>query len=172
MFSKILTTTLSGLCRMLYAFNLTYSTIEWCSDKIILFRIMWKLSDIQLRVVTHTRNPGSAFLPIQSAHTQQWTHTHTRWTHTRSSGQPFMLQRPGSSWVFGALLKGISVMVLRVESAGHSLPHLQFLPAQESNSQPLDYESDSLIIRPQLSRLWPTKMRHPCSTLFPVWLMY
>ncbi len=24
--------------------------------------------------------------------------THTPWTHTRSSGQPFMLQRPGSSW--------------------------------------------------------------------------
>ncbi len=31
--------------------------------------------------------------------------THTPWTHTRSSGQPFMLRRPGSSWGFGALLK-------------------------------------------------------------------
>ncbi len=41
--------------------------------------------------------------------------THTSWTHTRSSGQPFMLRRPGSSWGFGALLKGTSVVVLRVE---------------------------------------------------------
>ncbi len=55
-----------------------------------------------------------------SAHTH--THTHTR-THTRSSGQP-MLRHPRSSWGFGALLKGLtSVVVLRVEeSAGYSLP--------------------------------------------------
>ncbi len=44
--------------------------------------------------------------PIQSAHTHTHSseHTHTLWTHTRSSGQPFMLQRPGSSWGFSALL--------------------------------------------------------------------
>ncbi len=83
-------------------------------------------------------------LPIQSAHTQQWT-------HTRSSGQPFMLRRPGSSWGFGALLKGTSVVVLKVERALyiHS-PHLQFLPARDSNPQPFDYKSESLTIRPRL----------------------
>ncbi len=45
----------------------------------------------------------------------------------------------------------LHVVVLRVERALviHS-PHLQFLPARESNSQPLDYESDSLTIRPWL----------------------
>ncbi len=37
-------------------------------------------------------------------HTAVNTHTHTPWTHTRSSGQPFMLRRPGSSLVFGALI--------------------------------------------------------------------
>ncbi len=55
--------------------------------------------------------------------------THTPWTHTRSSGQP-MLRRPGISWGFGVLLKGLtSVVVLKVERALdiHS-PHLQFLP--------------------------------------------
>ncbi len=40
-------------------------------------------------------------LPIQGAHTQQWT-------HTRSSGQLFMRRRPGSSWGFSGLLKGTS----------------------------------------------------------------
>ncbi len=61
-----------------------------------------------------------------------------------------MLWCPGSSWGFGALLKDTSVVVLRVERALyiHS-PHLQFLPAQDSN-RPLDYESDSLTIRPRL----------------------
>ncbi len=42
-------------------------------------------------------------------------------------------------------------MVLKVERALyiHS-PHLQFLPDRDLNSQPLDYESGSLTIRPQL----------------------
>ncbi len=104
----------------------------------------WSESDIQPSMVTHTRNLWSKFTH-PSAHTQQWTHTHTPWTHTRSSGQPFMLRRPGSSWGFGALLEGTSVVVLRVERALniHS-PHRQSLPDQDSNSQPLDYKSNSL----------------------------
>ncbi len=63
-------------------------------------------------------------------HTQQWTHTHCE----QCSGQPFMLRRPGGSWGFGALLKGNSVVVLRVKKALyiHS-PHLQFLPDQDLN---------------------------------------
>ncbi len=79
-----------------------------------------------------------------------WTHTHTH-THTVNSRQQFILQHSGSSWGFGALLKGTSVVVLRVERALdiHS-PQLQFLPARDSNPQPFDYKSDSLAIRPRL----------------------
>ncbi len=45
-------------------------------------------------------------------------------------GAAILLWRPGSSWGSDALLKGLtSVVVLKVEeSAGYSLPHLQFLP--------------------------------------------
>ncbi len=116
----------------------------------------WIFKRRRKEVMWHTAKYGdthSEFVlciyPIQSAHTQQWTHTHRE--HTWSSGQPFMLRRPGSSWGFDVLLKGTSVVVLRVERALyiHS-PHLQFLPARDSNSQPLDYESDSLTIRPRL----------------------
>ncbi len=58
--------------------------------------------------------------------------THTPWTHTWSSGQPFMLRRLGSSC--GFLLKVTSVVVLRVERALdiHS-PHRQSLPDWDSN---------------------------------------
>ncbi len=42
------------------------------------------------------------------------------------------------------------------ESAGNLLPLLQFLPAQDSNSQPLDYKSDSLTIRPRLKCVYRT----------------
>ncbi len=79
-------------------------------------------------------DPYSEFVlciyPILSARTRTHTHTHARAhtrTHTQSSGQP--LRRPGSSWGFGALLKGTSVMLLKVERALyiHS-PHRQFLP--------------------------------------------
>ncbi len=117
-----------------------------------LWQWKWKWSDIRPSMVTHTRNLCSAFDPSK-VHTHSSEHTHTPWTHTRSSGQPFMLRRPGSSWGFGALLKGTSVVVLRVERALdiHS-PHLQYLPARDSNSQPFDYESDSLTIRPRLPR--------------------
>ncbi len=66
-------------------------------------------------MVTHTRNLCSAFNPSK-VHTHSSEHTHTPWTHTRSSGQPFMLRRPGSSWGFGALFKGTSVVVLRVKT--------------------------------------------------------
>ncbi len=61
-------------------------------------------------MVTHTRNLRSAFTHPKCTHTAVNT-------HTRSSGQPFMLRRPGSSCGFGALLKGTSVVVLRVERA-------------------------------------------------------
>ncbi len=88
------------------------------------------------------------------------THTavnkHTPWTHTRSSGQPFMLRCTGSSWGFSALLKGTSVVVLRVERAlDIDSPHLQFLPARDSNSKSFDYEPDSLTIRPRLPPIQP-----------------
>ncbi len=108
-------------------------------------------SDIRPSMVTHIRNLCSTFDPSKVHTHSSEQNTHTPWPHTRSSGQPFMLRRPGSSWGFGALLKGTSVMVLKVERALyiHS-PHLQFLPARDLNSQPFDYESDSLTIRPRL----------------------
>ncbi len=76
--------------------------------------------------------------------------THTPWTHTWSSGQPFMLRRPGSSWGFGALLKGTSVMVLRVEEGTFTPLIFNSCRSWDSDSQPLGYKSDSLTIRPRL----------------------
>ncbi len=76
--------------------------------------------------------------------------THPKWTHTRSSGQPCYMA-PGSSWGFGALLKDTSVVVLKEERALviHS-PTNNPCRTRDSNPQPLDYESDSLTIRPRL----------------------
>ncbi len=52
-----------------------------------------------------------------------------------------MLRRPGSSWGFGALLKGVVLRMERVLDI--HFPHLQFLLARDSNLQPFDYKSDS-----------------------------
>ncbi len=68
-------------------------------------QVWWPILGIRALHLTHPK----------CTHTAVNTHTHTPWTHTRSSGQPFMLRRPGNSWGFGALLKGTSVVVLRVE---------------------------------------------------------
>ncbi len=56
------------------------------------------------------------------------------------------------SWGFGALLKGNSVVVLRVERDRwlFTPPTNNSCRYRDSNSQPLDYESDSLTIRPRL----------------------
>ncbi len=76
--------------------------------------------------------------------------THTPWTHTQSSGQPFMLRRPGSSWGFGALLKGTSVVVLRVERERCTFTPPTYNSCWPETRTPFDYESDSLTIRPGL----------------------
>ncbi len=61
-----------------------------------------------------------------------------------------MLQRPGSSWGFSALLKDTSVVVLRRRALViHSLTNNP-CRTRDSNPQPLDYESDSLTFRPRL----------------------
>ncbi len=92
-------------------------------------------------------NLCSAFNPSK-VHTH--SSEHTPWTHTRSSGQPFMLRSPGSSCGFGALLKGTCVMVLKVPPS--IPPTYKFLLDQDSNSQPLDYKSNSLTITSRLPR--------------------
>ncbi len=80
-----------------------------------------KGSGVWPSMVTHTRNLSSAFNPSKctltavNIHPEQWA---------------AMLRHPGSSWGIGALLKGLtSVVVLKVERALviHS-PHQQSLP--------------------------------------------
>ncbi len=112
---------------------------QWKSFLTLLVKVMWHTAKYG--------DPYSKFVlciyPSKCTHTA--VNTHKPWTHTWSSGQPFLLWCLGSSCGFGALLKGTSVVVLRVERALyiHS-PHLQSLPDRDLNSQPFDYESDSL----------------------------
>ncbi len=86
---------------------------------------------------------------------QQWNlcsaFNPSKCTHTRNSGQP-TLRRPGSSWGFGALLKGLtSVVVLKVErTLVIHFPHWQFLPEPRFEPTTSGYKSDALSIRPRL----------------------
>ncbi len=81
----------------------------------------WKGSGVWPSMVTHTRNLSSAFNPSKCTLTAVNTHLE-QWAA--------IFRRPGSSWGIGALLKGLtSVVVLKVERALviHS-PHRQSLP--------------------------------------------
>ncbi len=63
------------------------------------------------------RKCGQVWCPILWKCALPFTHpsAHARThTHPRSSGHRFLLHPQGSSWGFGALLKGTSVVVLRV----------------------------------------------------------
>ncbi len=126
---------------MLGQYNM-WENIKKCMHKLPLFltygQVWWPILGIRALHLTHP-----------SAHTQQWKHTPGPGTHTRSSGQPFMLRRPGSSWG--------SVPCSRTPQSWYwgwrerwTFTHPQFLPARDLNSQPLDYEYDSLTIRPWL----------------------
>ncbi len=80
-----------------------------------------KGSGVWPSMVTHTQNLSSAFNPSKCTLTAVNTHPE-QWAA--------ILRRPGSIWGIGALLKGLtSVVVLKVERALviHS-PHRQSLP--------------------------------------------
>ncbi len=119
--------------------------IKYCNSDIYLtVKVMWhtaKYGDPYSEFVLCI-NPSNVPTHI-SEHTHS-VNTHTPWTHTRSSGQPFMLRCPGSSRGFGALLKGTSVVVLMVKSSWTFTPlTYNRLSARDSNSQPFVYESNS-----------------------------
>ncbi len=69
--------------------------------------------------------------------------THTVNTHPEQWADIYAAAPGEQCLVQGQLSRGIE----GGESAGHSLPHLQFLPDRDSNSQPFDYESNSPTIR-------------------------
>ncbi len=87
--------------------------------------------------------------------------THPKCTHTAVNTHPeqwaaIYAAAPGEQLGVRCLAQGhLSRGIEGGESAGHSLPHLQFLLARDSNSQPFDYESDSLTIRPRLPPIYP-----------------
>ncbi len=103
-------------------------------------------------MVTHTWDSCSTFThpKCTHTHTHQWTHTHRE--HTPGAvGSHLCCGSRGAVGGFGALLKGTSVVVLRVESAVYSPPPTyNSYRHRDSISQPLDYKSDSLTIKPQL----------------------
>ncbi len=110
----------------------------------------WKWSDIQPSMVTHIRNLCSAINPSK-VHTHSSEHTHIVNTHPEQWAAIYAAapreQLGVRCLAQGHLSRGIEggERALYIHS-----PHLQFLPARDSNSQPLDYESDSLTIRPRL----------------------
>ncbi len=95
--------------------------ISMTKNNVACLRERGKGSGVWPSMVTHTWNLSSAFNPSKCTLTAVNTHLE-QWAA--------ILRRPGSSWGIGALLKGLtSVVVLKVERALviHS-PHRQSLP--------------------------------------------
>ncbi len=101
-----------GLPFWRHPFTAEYPLVsKWCNATFL--QILWrKLSDMWPSMVTYTRNSCSAFNPKC---------THMQWTHTVNTHleqwEAIYAAASGSSWGFGALLKGTSVVVLTVERA-------------------------------------------------------
>ncbi len=79
--------------------------------------------------------------------------THPPWTHTRSSGQPFYAVAPEEQLGFQCLAQGhLSRGIKGGESTVHLLPPTKIPAGPETRTRNLlDYESDSLTIRPRLT---------------------
>ncbi len=98
--------------------------------------------DILPSMVTHTQNSCSAFNP--SAHTQQWTHLE-QWAAILCCGAvggSVPCSRTPQSW-YWRWKRALYI---------HSPPPTIYA-SRDSNSQPFDYESVSLTIRPRLPPL-------------------
>ncbi len=111
--------------------------------------------DYSFKVTWHTTkygDPYSEFVlciyPILSAHTQQWTHTHTHtpWTHTQSSGQPFYAVAPREQLGVRCLAQGshLSRGIEGEESAVHSLPPPTIPARPETQTRNLSITSPTL----------------------------
>ncbi len=127
-----------------------FQPFHFPQSRLILF-FVW--CDIRLSMVTHTWNLCSVLTHPKCTHTVVSTHTHT---HTAVNMHPeqwatIYAAAPGEQLGVRCLAQEHLVMVLKEERALyiHS-PHLQSLPDRDSNSQPFNYESDSLTIRPRL----------------------
>ncbi len=93
---------------------------------------------------THTHTPGAV-----GTHTHTWSSGHTH-THLEQS----TLRRPGGSWGFGALLKGLTSVV---DNSCRS---------REPTTS--DYKSSALSIRPRLHLDYNLQLY--CVTSHTVWL--
>ncbi len=111
-------------------------SVKW--SEVTYDQVWWPILGICALHLTHPK------------YTHRSEHTHTMNTHLEQWAAIYAAV-PGEQLGVRCLAQGHLSLVLRVKRALyiHS-PHLQFLPAWDSNPQPLDYESDSLTIRPRL----------------------
>ncbi len=117
-----------------------------CMSKVIVPENMWKWSDIQPSIVTHTQNLCSLLTHPRcthtavNTHTQQWTHTHSsEHTHTHTAVNTHTEQwaavyaaAPGEQLGVRCLAQG-SQLSRGIEGGERALyihsPHLQLIPA-------------------------------------------
>ncbi len=103
----------------------------------------WKWRDIRPSMVTHTRNSCSAF-------------THPKCTHTVVNTHPEQLAFSGARGRVGGSVPcsraSQSWYWRRRERCTFTPPTYNSCRTWDSNSQPLDYESNSLTIRPRLPK--------------------
>ncbi len=131
--------------------NLGQWTHTWSSGHTHTHTHTWSSGHTHTHTHTHTHLEQWAHI-----HTHTWssgnTHTHTH-THTWSSGQS-TLRRPGGSWGFSALLKGLTSVV--------------DISCRSREPTTSDYKSSALSIRPRLPLDYNLQLY--CVTSHTVWL--
>ncbi len=142
---------------------------------VIFLHTLWyvKWNDIRPSMVTHTLNLCSALTHPKCTHTHSSEHTHTHTVNTHPEQWAADPAAPGEQLGVQCLAQGhLSRGIEGEESAVHSPPTYNSCQTWDSNSQPLDYESDSLTIRPRLPHISHIYSPYICIYILNICVLY
>ncbi len=115
---------------------------------------------IMFPILQDSRGPRDSqknFRTYSALHQSKNERTNAR-THTHTAPRAV-----GCSWVFSAMLKSLTSVVLRLkENTGHLLPPPNPCWCRDTNLQPLDSKSNSRTIRPRLPNVSPSQNSCNC----------
>ncbi len=148
---------------IIYAYMVILTLLVYLFNPNTKYRDIYRIPQISQKIQTSESlliwpSPSDPYLELglciypSKVHTHSSNHTHREHT-PRAVGSHLYCGARGAVGGSVPCSRALCRVIEGGESAVHSLPHLQFLLARDSKPQPLDYESDSLTISPQLKQL-------------------
>ncbi len=143
---------------IIYAYMVTLTLLVYLFNPNTKYRDIYRIPQISQKKKRSESlliwpSPSDPYLELGLCIYPSKVHTHSSKHTHRAVGSHLYCGARGAVGGSVPCSRALCRVIEGGESAVHSLPHLQFLLARDSNPQPLDYESNSLTISPQLKQL-------------------